>query len=125
MALTLEDLLDSMNIRELISITAGLVGSQIINDAVTTVDPKVRDLAKIGVGLVVPAIIGMTGGRGGLAGIAPYVSLAATAIAADTIANRINISLASKRAVRIVAAYPTLQTTQTTAPAQTRRVVSI
>lgn len=125
MPIRLDNLLESMNIKELISITAGLVGSQMITDATPNMDPKTRDLIKIGIGLGVPFIMNAIAEKGIGAGreIGAYVGLAASAIGADAIASRIKVSVAAAK--KLTVASPVVVVEKESARSSAKRVVSI
>ena len=103
----LEDIVDKLNIKELIAITAGMVGARMGDQLFAGIDPKYRDLAKVGVGLGATYVLNEMSERNPEYGeLLALVGLATTTFAATPIANRITIEVSKAVGTPVVVKAP-------------------
>ena len=99
----LKELIDKINVKEFIAITAGLVGSKLVDVVAPNVDPKQRLLIKIGGGLAATYLLNdMAEKYPEYSEWAALAGLATTALAAKPVADRITVEVSKRVGAPVV-----------------------
>jgi len=99
----IEEIISKANIKEFVAVTAGLVASKLSNNVLPIKDEKQRDLAKVAIGLGGAYIANELAERSPKYGeFAALAGLAATAFAADPVADRVTIEVSKNVGVPVV-----------------------
>ena len=124
-----DEIIDKANVKELIAMVVGLVGSRMADGLLSGYDAKTRDIIKVGGGLVATYFLNdMAGKYPGREELTALAGLAATAFAAAPIAGRISIQVARSTGmpIRVTGKSPSANPPQSVAAtARKSAVVSI
>ena len=99
----IEEIVDKANVKEFVAIVAGLVGSKLADNVLVNMEPKQRDLVKVGAGLVGTYFMNDMAAKNPRYGeFLALGGLALTAFAAKPVADRVSVEVSKKVGMPIV-----------------------